>query len=134
VEVREIMEPEIAALAATRATEMLVTNMQAAYDAMERAQGNSEAFIEADLSFHRALAEATQNPLIPILMDSIIELLREEGKQRPNVEIVLKRGQIHHRKILEAVMNQDAKAARLAMVEHLAQIRADMSLPVQSPD
>ena len=75
MEVREIMEPEIAALATPRMTDEFVAAMQEAYEVMEKAYDNPDLFIEADLDFHLALAEATQNPLIPALMDSIIDLL-----------------------------------------------------------
>ena len=77
VEVREIIEPEIAALAATRITDEYIATMQEAMDKMEAAMGNVEEFVEADLDFHLALAEATQNPIIPALLDPIINLLRE---------------------------------------------------------
>ncbi|MDP2778208.1 MAG: FadR/GntR family transcriptional regulator, partial [Anaerolineales bacterium] len=75
VEVREILEPEIAALAATRITNEYIAVMQEAVEVMDRALADVDVFVEADLDFHLALAEATQNPFIPILMDSIIELL-----------------------------------------------------------
>ncbi len=79
VEVRGILEPEIAAIAATRITDEYITAMQDAVNIMEAAtaSNNSDAFVEADLDFHLALAEATQNPIIPALMDSVIDLLRE---------------------------------------------------------
>jgi GntR family transcriptional repressor for pyruvate dehydrogenase complex len=119
VEVREIMEPEIAALAATRMTDEFVVNMQEAYEVMENAYDNAALYIEADLDFHLALAEATQNPLIPAMMDSIIDLLREERKQASQVKDGLKRGQMYHRKILDVVCNHDPRTARPAMKEHL---------------
>jgi GntR family transcriptional repressor for pyruvate dehydrogenase complex len=134
VEVREIMEPEIAALAATRMTDEFISAMQEACEVMEKAYDNADLFIEADLDFHLALAEATQNPLIPAMMDSIIDLLREERKRTAQAPSGLKRGQYHHRKILEAVSNHDPQAARLAMKEHLQQVRTDLETSIQSVD
>ncbi len=112
VEVREIMEPEIAALAATRITEEQVITMTQAVGVMNMALDNVEVFVEADLDFHLALAQATQNPIIPILMNSIIDLLREQRKRIALVEGGLIRGQYHHKKILDAVMRHDPKTAR----------------------
>ncbi|HEY6073995.1 MAG TPA: FCD domain-containing protein, partial [Anaerolineales bacterium] len=80
---------------------------------------------EADLDFHLALAEATQNPIIPSLMDSIIDLLREQRKRLGRVEGGLERGQYHHKRILEAVVHRDAQAARQEMQDHLLQVRKD---------
>ncbi len=124
-EVREILEPEIAALAATRITEENIAAMTEAVGIMDTALDNAEVFVEADLDFHLALAEATQNPLIPLLMDSIIDLLREQRKRTGSVKGGLARGQHHHKIILDAVMKRDAQAARQAMQNHLQQVRED---------
>jgi len=125
VEVREILEPEIAALAATRITDEYIAAMQEAVKIMDTALDNVDVFVEADLDFHLALAEATQNPIIPILMDSIIDLLREQRKRIGLTKGGLQRGQSHHKKILDAVTRHDAQAARQAMQEHLKQVRKD---------
>jgi GntR family transcriptional repressor for pyruvate dehydrogenase complex len=125
VEVREILEPEIAALAATRITEEYIAGMREALEIMETALDNVEVFAEADLDFHLALAEATQNPIIPVLVDSIIDLLREQRKRIGFVNGGLQRGQSHHKKILDAVIRRDPQAARQAMQDHLEQVRTD---------
>jgi GntR family transcriptional repressor for pyruvate dehydrogenase complex len=127
VEVRGILEPEIAAIAATRITDEYIAAMQDAVNIMEvaTASNNSEAFVEADLDFHLALAEATQNPIIPALMDSVIDLLREQRKRTGNVSGGLARGQYHHKIILDAVIKRDPEAARQAMQNHLQQVRED---------
>jgi GntR family transcriptional repressor for pyruvate dehydrogenase complex len=125
VEVREIMEPEIAALAATRITQEQVVTMTKAVGIMNMALDNVEVFVEADLDFHLALAQATQNPIIPILMNSIIHLLREQRKRIALTDGGLSRGQYHHKKILDAVMQHNPQAARLAMQKHLEQVRKD---------
>lgn len=125
VEVREILEPEIAALAATRITDEYISAMQDAVNIMDTALDNVDMFVEADLDFHLALAEGTQNPFIPILMDSIIDLLREQRKRIGLTKGGLKRGQIHHKNILDAVTRRDAQSAHQAMQDHLQQVRDD---------
>ena len=128
VEVREILEPEIAALAATRITDEYISAMQEAVNTMDTALENADLFIEADLDFHLALAEGTQNPIIPILMDSIIDLLREQRKRISLIKGGLQRGQVHHKKILDAVTQRNAQAARQAMQDHLKQVRRDSNV------
>ncbi|MBI5079963.1 MAG: FadR family transcriptional regulator, partial [Chloroflexi bacterium] len=64
-EVREIFEPEIAALAAKNATKEQIAMMREAVAAMDEKLDDDEAFVEADLNFHLALARSTQNTLIP---------------------------------------------------------------------
>jgi GntR family transcriptional repressor for pyruvate dehydrogenase complex len=125
VEVREILEPEIAALAASRISEEYIREMREAVEIMDTALDNVDIFVEADLDFHLALAEATQNPIIPLLMDSIIDMLREQRKSIGHTEGGLQRGQSHHRQILEAVTRHDAQAARKSMQDHLEQVRID---------
>ena len=125
VEVREILEPEIAALAAVRATEENLNSLREAMAVMDAAKRDPDAYIEADLDFHLELAEAAANPLILSLIDSIIGVLREQRMRIFEVDGGPDRGQYHHKKILEAVEHQDAPGAREAMRAHLRQVRED---------
>jgi GntR family transcriptional repressor for pyruvate dehydrogenase complex len=125
VQVREILEPEIAALATTHATAEQLATLDRAVAVMDAALNDAEAFIEGDLDFHLTLAEATQNDIIPILIDSIIDLLREQRKRIFFTPGGPQRGQIHHKRILKAVKQHDPDAARKAMRAHLTQVRQD---------
>ena len=126
VEVREILETEIAALAAARATEKEIAAMREAVKVMDESLNDAHAFIAADNNFHEALAQATQNTLILILVNSIVNLLSEQRKQIFEVEGGPQRGQFHHKRILESVINRDPDAARDAMHAHLRQVREDV--------
>jgi GntR family transcriptional repressor for pyruvate dehydrogenase complex len=125
VEVREIFEPETAALAAVRASDEQIAALREAVAMMDTALEDGERFIEGDLDFHLALAEASQNALIPILIDSIVDLLREQRMTIFQVSGGPQRGQYHHQRILEAVVRHDPDAARAAMRAHLRQVRED---------
>jgi GntR family transcriptional repressor for pyruvate dehydrogenase complex len=125
VQVREILEPEIAALAAARATDQDLAIMQDAIFVMDHEQQDSDAFIEADLDFHLAMAEAAGNPIVLSLIDSIVGLLREQRMRIFRIAGGPERGQHHHRRILEAVKSHDPEAARAAMLAHLIQVRED---------
>jgi GntR family transcriptional regulator, transcriptional repressor for pyruvate dehydrogenase complex len=125
VEVREILEPEIAALAAKRADEEGLTSLREQVAIMDSARKDPDAFIEADLDFHLALAEAAANPLILSLIDSIVGVLREQRMRIFHVEGGPERGQYHHKRILEAVEHRDPLGAREAMKAHLRQVRED---------
>ncbi len=124
-ELRLILEPGIAALAAERVKEEDLTALREAVAVMDRAQKQPEAYIEADLDFHLALAEAVANPLILSLIDSIVGLLREQRIKIFNVEGGPQRGQFHHKRILEAMERRDPETARSAMRAHLEQVRED---------
>lgn len=126
VEVREILEVEIAALAAARATEREIAALREAVATMDESLHDADAFIAADNQFHEALARATQNTLILALVKSIVDLLSEQRKQIFMTEGGPQRGQVHHKNILASVVNHDPEAARTAMRAHLQQVRADV--------
>jgi GntR family transcriptional repressor for pyruvate dehydrogenase complex len=127
VEVREILETEIAALAAARASEKEIAAMREAVTVMDASLSDADAFIAADNCFHEALAQATQNTLILILVNSIVNLLSEQRKLIFAVEGGPQRGQMHHKRILESIVRRDPEAARTAMRSHLRQVREDVS-------
>jgi GntR family transcriptional repressor for pyruvate dehydrogenase complex len=126
-EMREILEPEIAFLAAKRADQETISAMQESISVMDAARMDPEAFIEGDLDFHLALAEAAGNPLILSLIDSIVGLLREQRMRTYYTEGGPERGQYHHKRILEAIEHRDPQGARDAMRAHLRQVREDSS-------
>jgi GntR family transcriptional repressor for pyruvate dehydrogenase complex len=125
IQVRTLLEPGIAALAAEMATEANIQAMQQAVDTMDTALDNADVYVEADLKFHRALATASQNSLITILLDPIVDLLREQRKRIFLVEGGPERGQYHHKRILKAVATRKPLAAREAMAVHLKQVLDD---------
>jgi DNA-binding FadR family transcriptional regulator len=102
--------------------------MREAVAVMDRSQKDPAAYIEADLDFHLALAEAAGNPLILSLIDSIVGLLREQRMKIFNVEGGPQRGQVHHKNILQAMERRDPEMARSAMRVHLEQVRQDSQL------
>ncbi len=141
-EVREILEPEIAARAALRAGQAEIGAMQAAIAQMDAilarmanrktdqtgdAPEDVDDFADADLGFHIALAEAAHNPLIPALIDTIVDLLREQ-RRRLSLKVGAVHGQSYHKRILEAVIAHDPAQARQVMQAHLQQVREDSQI------
>jgi GntR family transcriptional repressor for pyruvate dehydrogenase complex len=126
-ELRQILEPEIAALAAARIEDQLLATMREAVAAMDRSLHDPDAYVEADLDFHLAMAEAAGNPLVLSLLDSIVGLLREQRSRIFNVDGGPERGQFHHKRILQAMERRDPDAAREAMRAHQLQVREDSS-------
>lgn len=126
VELRGIIEPEIAALAAERATDTHIAALRDAVEAMERSLRLAEDYIEADTVFHRTLALATRNPLIISLVDSIVGLLAEQRSHIFSVPGGPERGQVYHKTLLDAVERRDIELARTAMRAHLAQVSVDV--------
>ena len=128
-ELRQILEPEIAALAAKRIEEQLLGTMREAVAVMDRSLHDPDAYIEADLDFHLALAEAAANPIVLSLLDSIVGLLREQRLRIFNEDGGPERGQFHHKRILEAIEQRDPEKAHLATRDHLQQVLEDSQRP-----
>ncbi len=130
VELRAIIEPDIAALAAARATETHIAALRDAVQTMDHSLRLAHDYIEADTLFHRTLALATQNALIISLVDSIVGLLAEQRSLIFSVPGGPERGQVYHKTLLDAIERRDSELARTAMRAHLAQVSVDVGAAV----
>ena len=120
-EIRQLLEGETTALAATRATAEDLTKIEAALSGMEAEKENLEKFVQFDLQFHQALAEATHNDLMELLLLPITGLLTDIMAQLSPLPKAQEEAIKHHRAILRAVKRRDAAQARGAMKAHLKQ-------------
>jgi GntR family transcriptional regulator, galactonate operon transcriptional repressor len=123
-EVRAIIEPAGARLAALRHTTADLAELRAAIEEMAEAGPAGPAAVESDLRFHRALLAAAHNDLM-LPMEAIIEtgmrardLLVHEGSCADAVP--------SHRKVVEAVAARDGDAAESATRELLEQADRDV--------
>ncbi|HKB47790.1 MAG TPA: FadR/GntR family transcriptional regulator [Ktedonobacterales bacterium] len=133
VEMREILEPEIAALAAARATEDDIAALRVAVQTMDQTLDNADAYIAADNDFHRTLAGGTRNPLILALLDSVVDLLSEQRKLIFAVEGGPERGQVHHKRLLDMVAQRNVEGAHACMRAHMRQVRDDTGRALDAP-
>ncbi|MFL3710806.1 FadR/GntR family transcriptional regulator [Vagococcus salmoninarum] len=117
LEVRQIIEPAIAKLAARNRTSENIDDMLASCLAVEEAIALGKNHTEEDMLFHTAIAKGTQNQvipnLIPIIHSSISAFIEETNN-------VLKQETITtHREILAAIKSGSEEQAEEAMKEHL---------------
>ncbi|MCE9629100.1 MAG: FadR family transcriptional regulator [Planctomycetia bacterium] len=117
MQVRWVLEVAIAALAAEHATKEHIERLAAAVDEM-RDGTTIDRQVDADVQFHRTLAEATGNPLFPILLQSLEDLLREFRRRSIKCRGV-RSGVGEHAAVLKAVRARDSHAAREAMIRHM---------------
>jgi GntR family transcriptional repressor for pyruvate dehydrogenase complex len=126
-ELRKVLEPELAALAAVRTTDDDIETMMKAVETMDVSMDDMEAYIMADNSFHQAIARATQNSLIASLLDPIMDILIEQRKMNFLAGVQSpQRAQNCHKEILKAIAHRDPVAARKAMKTHLEQVMVDI--------
>ena len=131
-QVREVLEPAVAALAAQNATLEDIYKLEAAVLDMEQNLSNGYRYIEADKQFHVALAEATKNSIFTILLNSIVDLLQEARRLAISTPGAGERSSRYHRQILEAVKNRDAEEAINAMSEHMQQTERDTNASLRT--
>ena len=117
VEVRRVLEGEIAALAAQRATRAQIAALRRALKAIDAAAAAE------DLAFHRVIGEATGNPQFRLLLGFLEQYLREgmritRGNEARRVDFMAA-VQTEHRAIFEAIAARDPVAARHHATEHL---------------
>ncbi len=132
VEARLALETHITFLAATRATEQDVREIEAAVRGMEEALSDPPRYLEHDLRFHLLLAEATKNSILRSLVHtirghleaSISQALTASGGRSPNRRAVLSLAQ--HKNILRAIKRRRPVEARQAMVEHIVSTSAGL--------
>lgn len=128
---RDLIEPDIAALAAKNATpEHLAALSQALGDMVCCSAGDIKR-LDYDREFHFALAEASGNSALLLAIQALwttrvlpVYLCLEDHFHS---EQVWQRAIIEHREILEAIKQGDAKAARAAMHRHMKNVRTRFS-------
>lgn len=127
-EFREALEIRAAALAARNAGGGDVEHIEQALDALQRA--DEQGIHAADVAFHRAVAQASGNPLFPLVLDALEPLLRESralawegwratGGTMERVD--------SHVTIAAAIRGRDEQAAAAAMRDDLAETRKALS-------
>jgi GntR family transcriptional regulator, transcriptional repressor for pyruvate dehydrogenase complex len=117
-EVRTAIEIEMAAAAASRASDEDIEILRSLLERLEDAPNAKEA-AALDVDFHQALATATGNELFGVMLSSIGDVLVEIRVKSFNAPEMRRYAVKAHRAILKAVEAHDTEAAREAMSEHL---------------
>ncbi|NMN01043.1 GntR family transcriptional regulator [Bifidobacterium sp. DSM 109958] len=127
-ELRDLLEPEITALAARRATD---ADLIALNDIIERSNPRMQPreSLKLDMAFHMALARSTDNALIVTILDFANDATE---RVRLSSHRTLDRREISlagHRRIFEMVRAHDVDGAREAMRRHLDEVAAISDAP-----
>jgi len=128
-ELRKIVEPAAAGLAAARRTKTHLKLMQDATERMARHTLATEAGRQADRDFHTVLLQATGNPYLVSLTTGINAAVNSTTifKQRENL---LPRDPVpDHVLVLEAISAKNAVRAQKAMRELIQLARSDIPMP-----
>ncbi|HSB81186.1 MAG TPA: FadR/GntR family transcriptional regulator [Candidatus Methylomirabilis sp.] len=121
-EVRSVLEPALAGLAARRATSEQIEAMRGILADQEREILRGESGKKEDTVFHHLIAEATGNEILHRIADSLMSLLgqtRETSLQRGGRPL---RSYKQHQAILEAIEARNPAAAERRMREHIRSV------------
>ncbi len=128
METRLMIEPQIAYLAAQRASKQNIEALRVVIEQMDRAKNQKIDYTPYDVAFHTAVAECTQNDVLHRILPIICESIREGYVETVNVEGSFERAIISHIKIYEAIREGGADAAKLETEKHLRQTLEDSKL------
>ncbi len=123
LEVREIIEPEVAARAAKDATEDGIRRMVSALSEMITDIDKGGVGAEAASKFHYEICRSINNDILAGLMESIMSMILQSTHVTLNL---LNRPRIsyqEHSEIVEAIKMHDPDKAKAAMAKHLRMVR-----------
>jgi GntR family transcriptional repressor for pyruvate dehydrogenase complex len=120
-ESRGILEVGAAGLAAERATPEQVAALAEEVANLFASMDDPVGFLVHDINFHRAVANASGNPIVAAVMEMLSELYYERRRETAThaSDRNLRDAAEMHRRICQAVRARDPEAARRAMNEHL---------------
>lgn len=122
MEARLIVEPELTARAAMRATTEDIAELRGALRKMEEARGDHGRFVEQDLLFHHTIFRIAANRvcglMFTVVHQSLAKLIHLTSQVVPEEHTLAL-----HRRIFHAIRKRDAEEARRRMREHLDDAR-----------
>jgi GntR family transcriptional repressor for pyruvate dehydrogenase complex len=131
-ETRLIVEPELTARAAQRATAEDIAALRAAVSAMEKSR-NTQERLTADMAFHDAVFRASGNRICQLLFKQIHRTVLTSMSHLSH-RVSLEQPLMYHRRIYKAIRERDAEAARQAMREHILDARSLLDKPARTVD
>jgi GntR family transcriptional repressor for pyruvate dehydrogenase complex len=124
-ETRMIVEPELAARAAQRATAEDLIGLRKAILAMEHCRTNEER-LDADVAFHECVFRASGNRICHLVFRVIHRILLT-SMSRLSRRVPLDRPLNFHKRIYEAIQNRDPEEARRQMLDHITDTKVSLT-------
>jgi GntR family transcriptional repressor for pyruvate dehydrogenase complex len=119
---RKMLEPPLAARAATHASADEISEMEEILQRQEAKQAQGAAAVAEDAEFHYSVALASGNSVVLKVLDILMDLLRDTRERSLQVEGRPEKSLAGHRRILRAVNRHDAEAAKAAMRRHIEDV------------
>ena len=132
-EARLILESALAALAAERGGEQHHAAMAEEVAEMFAALNSPGEYLIHDVLFHRIIANASGNPILAAIMETVTSTLYDTRRKTVEHSIDLRESAEMHREIYRAIRAKNPDEARKLMVQHLrmAQTSQGMEAPAE---
>ncbi|HEY2293454.1 MAG TPA: FadR/GntR family transcriptional regulator [Thermoanaerobaculia bacterium] len=130
-EARLVIESDLAALAAERATDEHLTELAEEVAEVYASLDAPQDYLVHDFRFHRTVARAAGNPILSTLMETITANLYEDRSKTIANAKDLKQSADMHREIYRAIRSHNPAQARLAMQQHLNLARTAQAAEAQ---
>jgi len=119
---RKMLEPPLAARAATHASDEEISEMNEILVRQERKLRAGESTIPEDSEFHYSIALASRNSVVLKVLDTLMDLLRDTRERSLQIEGRPQKSLAGHRRILEAIKRRNAEGAKAAMRRHIEDV------------
>jgi GntR family transcriptional repressor for pyruvate dehydrogenase complex len=119
IEAREILEVQLAPLAAERVTDEELTGLRRLLDRMRAADSDPEAYLSADVQFHLAIARASKNDILFYALEMLQHVVSAWIRRSLHKTHCEPLSLAEHQTIYDALAAHNAPAAREAMRTHL---------------
>ena len=124
LEVRLILEPPLAARAATHASDREIAELQEILRRQEQKVRRGHPAVDEDSEFHYAIALAADNSVVLKVVDVLMDLLRESRERSLQVKGRPEKSFASHRRVMRAIQRRDAVAAEAAMRQHIKTVQS----------
>jgi GntR family transcriptional repressor for pyruvate dehydrogenase complex len=121
-EMRKLIEPHIAALAAERATRNDIAQLKRIVAKQSAAVSRGETGVEADAELHFFIGRATRNQALQKLVSGLMEMLSRSREESLQTNERRESSIDAHRRIIVAIEKHDKARARSEMLRHIEQV------------
>ena len=119
-EARQVLEVQVAGLAAERATAEHIASIAEEVAEMYAALDSPQQYLIHDIKFHRAIAAASANPILATLVEMVSAVMYDQRRDTIGRAHDFKESAEMHQRIYRAIRARKPEEARAAMHEHLA--------------
>jgi GntR family transcriptional regulator, transcriptional repressor for pyruvate dehydrogenase complex len=121
-EMRKLIEPQIAALAAERATRNDIAQLKRIVAKQTDAVSGGATGVEADAELHFTIGRATRNQALQKLVSGLMEMLSRSREESLQTDKRRQSSIDAHRRIVAAIEKHDKARARSEMLRHIEQV------------